>query len=810
MNYPENIAEKLGFHQIKEHIQEACLSPMGAEYAAKMKFSTRFPVVKQWVEQVHEMKQIMAEHGGEWPQQDYFDLRPWFAPLTLDGHYLAPEEWRDWHRGLDILYQVIRFFAGIDAEKYPEISKITQAYIKKEEEQGFNFRQIIPIIQELDRVFDINGQIKETASAALGDLRRKRFAEEQNLRKKLDSYIQQAYKEGWVSKDFSLTLRNGRMVIPLAAEHKRKIKGFVQDESDTGKTVYLEPADALVLNNEIKSLESAERREIIQILSRLSDRVRPMVPMLTAWYQWLGIIDFVRAKAVWAIEHDAILPHVKSKPWVEWKGARHPILEESLAKIGKKIKALDIKLDDQKRIMVVSGPNAGGKSVTLSTIGLLQYLFQSGCLVPVTEGSTMGFFDQIFLDMGDEQNLENELSTYSSHLSNMRHFLAHAQDKTLLLVDEFGTGTEPSLGGAIAESILEKLADKGAYGAINTHFGNLKSLADRKQGLFNAAMRYDTTHLEPQFILDMGKPGSSFAFEIAQKIGLPNQIIENARKKLGKNQVDFDKLLMETETEKQIWEAKNTSLALQLAQAESIKEQYSSLKNHLEEEQKRLLNLAKAEAKQLVKEANQKIEQTIREIKEKSAEKEVTKEIRKGLNEFTEKKLQVQAPKAAEKPQKTTIQGPISVGSWVSIKQADGEGAIGEVMELKGKDAVVALGGIRTTIKLNRLEQVKAPKAEKTTRTAMRGIDINDRMAHFALTLDVRGKRGEEVYVILDQYMNDALLLGVPEVRILHGKGDGILRNLVKEQLKRYREIKSVQDEHADRGGAGISIVTFK
>ena len=422
----------------------------------------------------------------------------------------------------------------------------------------------------------------------------------------------------------------------------------------------------------------------------------------------------------------------------------------------------------------------------------------------------MGFFDQIFLDMGDEQNLENELSTYSSHLSNMRHFLAHAQDKTLLLVDEFGTGTEPSLGGAIAESILEKLADKGAYGAINTHFGNLKSLADRKQGLFNAAMRYDTTHLEPQFILDMGKPGSSFAFEIAQKIGLPNQIIENARKKLGKNQVDFDKLLMETETEKQIWEAKNTSLALQLAQAESIKEQYSSLKNHLEEEQKRLLNLAKAEAKQLVKEANQKIEQTIREIKEKSAEKEVTKEIRKGLNEFTEKKLQVQAPKAAEKPQKTTIQGPISVGSWVRIKQSDGEGAVGEVMELKGKDAVVALGGIRTTIKLNRLEQVKAPKAEKSTRTAMRGIDINDRMAHFALTLDVRGKRGEEVYVILDQYMNDALLLGVPEVRILHGKGDGILRNLVKEQLKRYREIKLVQDEHADRGGAGISIVTFK
>ncbi len=810
MNYPENIAEKLGFDHIQRDISHACLSPMGAEFAAKMKFSTRHSVVKSWVTQVDEMKQIMAEHGGEWPQQDYYDLRAWFAPLSLEGHYLTPEDWRDWHRGLDILVQMIRFFTNLDAEKFPEISRITQQYQAKETEMGLDFRQLIPLIQELDRVFDTNGQIKETASPALGDLRRKRFAEEQNLRKKLDSYIQQAYKEGWVSKDFSLTLRNGRMVIPLAAEHKRKIKGFVQDESDTGKTVYLEPADALVLNNEIKSLESAERREIIQILSRLSDRVRPMVPMLSAWFQWLGVIDFVRAKAVWSIEHEAILPHIQATPHVEWRAARHPILEESLTKIGKKIKPLDITLDAQKRIMVVSGPNAGGKSVTLSTIGLLQYLFQSGCLVPVAEGSTMGFFDQIFLDMGDEQNLENELSTYSSHLSNMRYFLQHAQDKTLLLVDEFGTGTEPSLGGAIAESILEKLADKGSYGAINTHFGNLKSLADRKAGLFNAAMRYDTAHLEPQFILDMGKPGSSFAFEIAQKIGLPAQIIENARKKLGKNQVDFDKLLMETETEKQIWESKNSSLAAQLAQAERIKEQYASLKQLLEEDQKRLLNSAKAEAKQLIKDANQKIEQTIREIKEKSAEKEATKAIRNSLTDFATEKLANPVKKVEPKPVITKPTGIIEVGSWVAIKQADGQGAVGQVLEIKGKDAVVALGSIRSTIKLNRLEKAATPKVEKASKVAMRGIDMNSRMAQFSLTLDVRGKRGEEVYVILDQYMNDAILLGVPEVHILHGKGDGILRALVKEQLKRYREIKSVQDEHADRGGAGISIIQFK
>ena len=814
MNYPENIGEKLGFNQIQNHIKSLCLSNMGAEYADKMKFSNRFALVNQWVQQVSEMKQLMAEHGGEWPQQDYYDLREWFGPLSLEGHYLTADEWRDWQRGLDILYQCVRFFYKLDSEKYPEIHRITQVFKDKwEGQESGDFRQILSIIQELDRVFDANGQIKESASPALGDLRRKRFAEEQNLRKKLDSLINQAYKEGWVSKDFSLTMRNGRMVIPLAAEHKRKIKGFVQDESDTGKTVFLEPADALIANNEIKSLESAERREIILILSRLSDRIRPLVPMLSSWFQWLGLIDFIRSKSIWATEVNAILPKIKDFPTLDWKEARHPILEQSLHKIGKKIKPLSITLDDKKRIMVVSGPNAGGKSVTLGTLGLLQYLFQTGCLVPMAEGSTMGFFDQIFLDMGDDQNIENELSTYSSHLSNMNYFLGHVNPKTMILVDEFGTGTEPSLGGAIAESILEKLADKGCYGAINTHFGNLKSLADRQAGLFNAAMRYDTEHLEPQFILDMGKPGSSFAFEIAQKIGLPSKIIENARKKLGTKQVDFDKMLMETETEKQIWESKNIRLTLASEQAEAIKQQYTSLKNHLDDEQKRLINQAKAEAKKIIQEANSRIEQTIREIKEKSAQKEETKEIRGKLDAFVKKELHEipsKTPIPTEKPNPKNLKGPMVIGDWVALDQGQGESAIGQIMAFKGKDAVVALGGISSTIKVNRLQKVHAPKQEKQKISALQGIDFNDRMAQFSITLDVRGKRGEEVFVILDRYMNDALLLGSNEIKILHGKGDGILRNLVREQLKRYNQIKSFEDEHADRGGAGVTIVTFK
>jgi DNA mismatch repair protein MutS2 len=811
MNYPSNLSEKLGFDQVQQQIKSYCISNLGVEFADKMKFSNKFHLVKQWVDQVNEMKTVLANHGGEWPQTDYFDLRPWLGPLSLEGNYLDADAWRDWQRALDVLYQCIRFFEHLPAENYPELQKLTKSYLDKNDEIGLNYRSLVPIIQALDQVFDLNGQIKENASTALGEIRRKRLTEEQGLRKKLDQLLSQAQKEGWVSKDFSLSLRNGRMVIPIAAEHKRKIKGFVHDESDTGKTVFMEPADALIANNEIKSLESAERREIQAILAKLSDRVRPLVPLLQQWMQWLGLIDFIRAKALWAEEHRATLPNISEKQAFDWKNARHPLLENSLKKIGKSIKPLNISLGEDLRIMVVSGPNAGGKSVTLTTMGLLQYLFQSGCLVPVEEYSSMGFFQQIFLDMGDEQNLENELSTYSSHLSNMRYFLEHANGKTLLLVDEFGTGTEPGLGGAIAESILERLADKGSFGAINTHYGNLKSLASNKKGLFNAAMKYDTVHLEPLYELELGQPGSSFAFEIAHKIGLPEKIIQSAKSKLNKKQVDFDKLLLETSTEKQIWESKNIALEEQNKQSAQIKEHYESLKKHLEEEQKNILNAAKAEAKRLIREANQKIEQTIRTIKEKEAEKEVTKQVREALQSFTEESLkeEPQVKKPKETNSFTPLAGPLQVNDWVLIDNGNGEPTMAQVLEVKSKDALVALGAIKSTVKLNRLTKVKAPKQEKKKYSASTGIDLNAKMAHFSLTLDLRGKRGEEVYGMLDHYLNDALLTGATEVKILHGKGDGILRNLVREQLRRYPQVRKFEDEHADRGGAGITVVSL-
>ncbi|MFM1912752.1 MAG: hypothetical protein RIR51_590 [Bacteroidota bacterium] len=806
MNYPENIEEKLGVKQILNEILEKCVSEMGREFCLKMKFSNNFKLVSQWVRQVDEMKSVLENFVTEFPQSDYVDLRPWLGRVKIEENYLSVEEWREWKRGLTVLHDTIKFFNSLlEDESYPELNSLTQFQLEKMQENEKHFRDFIPIIKELEKVFDLEGNISPSASAALMDIRNKKNAEERGLRKTMDSILSNARKEGWIGKDFSLSIRNGRLVIPIEVEHKRKIRGFVQDESDSGKTVFLEPAEALAANNEIRSLELAERREIIQILTRLTTRVRPLVPLIKQLSIWIGIIDFIRAKAKWAIEHKAISPKMENLPLMDWKNARHPILEKSLKKSGKKIIPLNIRLSEQHRLMVVSGPNAGGKSVTLTTMGINQYLFQMGSLVSMDEGSTIGFFDKIFLDIGDQQNIENELSTYSSHLKNMKYFMENTNAKTLLLVDEFGTGTEPALGGAIAEAILETFADKGSFGAINTHYGNLKNLADKKTGMFNAAMKYDTEHLEPLYELEIGKPGSSFAFEIAQKIGFKQDLLNRAKNKLGKKQVDLDKILLETAAEKQLWESKNAGLAEQERQLEEIKEQYFKLKNSLDENKKFILDQAKKEAKTLIKESNQLIEKTIREIKEKAADKEITKKLRVEIKDHEEKKLEMQPEKKNEdRPELIKLEGNIQIGDWVMLDS----GAYGQVSALKGKDFEVVMGSIKTFVKKNKLTKIKTPKQEKN-RSFNKGLDLNSKMANFKIDLDIRGKRGEEVFGILDSYVNDAILVGAMEIRIVHGKGDGILRKLVREHLRSFKQIDKIYDEHPDRGGAGVSIVQF-
>ena len=570
-------------------------------------------------------------------------------------------------------------------------------------------------------------------------------------------------------------------------------------------------------------MESAEKREIVRILMELTNQMRPHVPILRKAYTFLGIIDFIRAKARLAIEVNGIAPLSLNSQVVDWKNAVHPLLFLSFKKQGKTVKPLTIVLNSENRILLVSGPNAGGKSITLKTLGLLQYMYQCGLLVPMAEHSTIGMFRNVFIDIGDEQSLENDLSTYSSHLTNMKYFLLNSDRKTLFLIDEFGTGTEPSLGGAIAESILEDINKSGAYGAINTHYTNLKTFADKTDGITNGAMRYDAEHLEPMYELEIGKPGSSFAIEIAYKIGLPKAIIDKSKQKIGNQQVSFEKLLKELEIERKVFADKNVENATKQRKLDQLLEQYTSLKTFLDNEKKTILNTAKLQAKELVKNANQKIEATIKDIREKGADKLATKEIRQELQDFQDglkvEKLVADKIISSEKNDSEkeiiekdvieVIEGEITIGSLVRIK---GQEALGEVIGMRGKDAEVAIGELKTTVKLNRLEKIsrKEFKQKSAPKSKFVGVDMNDKMMNFSFNLDLRGKRGDEAIMEVDKFMNDALMLGQDELRIVHGKGDGILRTLIRNHLRGYKQVAKTQDEHADRGGAGVTLVSMR
>jgi DNA mismatch repair protein MutS2 len=607
-----------------------------------------------------------------------------------------------------------------------------------------------------------------------------------------------------------MTVRNGRLVIPVFAEHKRKMKGFVHDETASGKIAFVEPNEVLEANNEIRDLEIKERREVIKILEKLTDELRPSIPVLRKAYGMLGIVDFIRAKAKFALKVKGTSPLLVNERVIEWRGAIHPILYLAHQKLGKPTIPLTVELTNKNRILVVSGPNAGGKSVMLKTIGLIQYMAQCGLLVPTPPDAKVGIFEDIFMDIGDEQSIENDLSTYSSHLTNMKFFLMNANKKTLFLIDEFGTGTEPNLGGAIAESILEDLVKSKALGVVNTHYTNLKIYADKNEGLLNGAMKFDGEKLDPLYELEMNKPGSSFALEVAQKIGLPAHVISKAKRKVGTQQVDFEKMLKELEIEKAVFVEKNQELISQNRKAKQKLEQYSGLKDFLDIEKSSIINKAKEDAKNLLKKANKQIENTIREIKENKASKEETKDLRKELEQFEKNELKIEKLKVIRKdPEWVKEAGAIEVGSFVRIKDNE---AIGEVLRLRGKDVEIAIGQLKTNIKISRLEKIsKKTFKEETGETPrpkrMGGIDLNEKMANFSFNLDIRGKRGEEALVELDNLMNDALLLGYPELRILHGKGDGILRNLVRAHLKGYKQVSKMEDEHADRGGYGVTIV---
>ena len=812
MYYPNSIEQKLGFDRIRALLTELCISPLGKSFVSKMRFSDKLDHIVKMVNQTAEMKNILA-FDSPFPSQNYFDVTVQLNKLALEGAFLVEDEFFELMLSLKTIQDCIEYLQKREATQYPNLLELCGLVNSEEIDKTAQKYDIKHIFQAISRVIDERGKLKDNASDDLQRIRKAIYSLENDLRKKLDTILKHARNSGWITDDFSLTVRNGRMVIPIAAEHKRKIKGFIHDESDTGKTVFLEPAEILELNNEIKELEATERREIIRILTVLSAQIRPFVPHLRKSYTFLGIIDFIRAKANLAIEMEAILPKISSKPCLNFEKAKHPLLFLSYQKTSKKVVPLNLQMPENEHILLVSGPNAGGKSVMLKTIGLIQYMHQTGLLVPVAENTVLGLFAHIFIDIGDEQSLENDLSTYSSHLTNMKFFLENTNAKTLFLIDEFGTGTEPSLGGAMAESILEELVKTKAYGVINTHYTNLKAFADKTDGIINGAMRFDSEHLEPLFDLEIGKPGSSFALEIAHKIGLKKQVIHNAKQKLGHKQVNFEKMLKELEIEKKVFAEKNLQNSITERALKQNLEQYTQLKELLESQKKAIVNTAKLEAKQLVKEANQKIEKAIKDIKEFKADKEITKVIREELEVFEQKELKIEKTKEAPKVEEYTLEkGEIILGSLVRIK---GQDTVGEVIGLRGKEFEVAIGGLKTTIKPNRLEKISKKEYKKIitdepSPKAMKGIDLNEKMMNFSFNLDIRGKRGEIALQEVDGFLDDAIILGYPELRIVHGKGDGILRTLIRNHLKSYKQVNNLSDEHADRGGAGVTLVTLK
>jgi DNA mismatch repair protein MutS2 len=796
MLYPDNLEQKIGFDQVRQLLRQCCLSSLGTSFVDKIRFTDDVGLLNKLLGQTREFMHILAS-GEAFPSSNFLPFDKQLDKARLEGAYLQEEELHGLRLSLQTIAACLRFFKGRE-EQYPQLTEL-----------GVAIWLDARLLLDIERVLDENGRLRDNASPELQKIRRTLIAEQTRARRTLDSILRTAISAGYAEEGSSLTIRNGRLVIPLPAEHKRRIRGFVQDESATGQTVFLEPAEVLDINNTIRELELEEKREIIRILSQVTSTIRPHVPALRKAAGFLAMVDFIRAKAQFGRQVEAIIPEVQQQPLVDWRNAVHPLLMLSHKAQNKPVVPLSITLNTEQRILIISGPNAGGKSVALKTLGLLQYMLQCGLPVPMADGSRMGIFRNLFIDIGDEQSLENDLSTYSSHLTNMRFFLRAVDKRTLFLIDEFGTGTEPRLGGAIAEAILEDLQRQGGWGVINTHYGNLKQMADRTPGIVNGAMRFDVRELEPLYQLDVGRPGSSFALEIARKIGLPGAVLEKAKELAGTEQVELDKLLVQLEEEKKVFQDKNRQLEKKERQLEKSVQEYSELREFLDTRRNQYIREAKLEARQLLDEANKRIEATIRDIKEHKAEKEATKQNRKELEELRQKThlSQAEQQSVVEPRERLPVEkGPIQPGDAVRLKD---QGAVAEVVAIRGNDVQISMGALSSTVKLNRLEKIsrKAYRKETQVVPAMKGFDMNERMANFSTTLDVRGLRTDEALVQVDSMLDSAAMLGTPELKIIHGKGDGILRQMIRNHLKGFSFISHVEDEHVERGGAGVTLV---
>ena len=865
MIYPNNFEHKLGFDEIRRLLKGHCLSTLGKEKVDEIAFSTDAAQVNEWLTQVREFRRLQEEKD-DFPMQYFFDVREAVSRIRLEGTHLEEDEVWDLRRSLETIANIVKYLNRTsdedDAEReglepdypYPALHRLTEGVMT-----------FPAMIRRIDSILDKFGKIKDSASMTLAGIRHDLEKTQGSISRTLYTILHSAQKDGLVEKDAAPTMRDGRLVLPVAPSVKRRINGIVHDESATGKTVFIEPAEVVEANNRVRQLEAEERREVIRILTVFTDEVRPHVKEILDSYQFLATIDLIYAKTQLAQQTKAFEPQVENRPHLDWIRAIHPLLQLSLEKQGKNVVPLDIMLSGEKqevrgerkpssgRLLIISGPNAGGKSVCLKTVGLLQYMLQCGLPIPIGDRSTTGLFHHILIDIGDEQSIENDLSTYSSHLMNMKQMMKMADAHTLLLIDEFGSGTEPTIGGAIAEAMLKQFWKKQAFGVITTHYQNLKHFAEDHPGVINGAMLYDRHEMQALFQLAIGQPGSSFAIEIARKTGIPEEVIKEASDIVGSDYIQSDKYLQDIVRDKRYWEGKRQTIHQHEKSLESKINRYEDELTEIDRQRKEILRKAKEEAEELLRESNKKIENAIREIREAQAEKERTRLVREELNTFKEelaeidtkdndeviarkirqlqerkerreKRKQEKAQKAANptatvavsKP--TEAEKPIAAGDTVRIK---GLTSVGEVESTDGKMAVVIFGGMKTKMRADRLEHAEKPKSqlskqeERNSNIAgsygvvsrdTRDV-IDNRKLNFKQDIDVRGMRGDEAINAITYFIDDAILVGVSRVRILHGTGTGVLRQLIRQYLATVPNVSHFRDEHVQFGGAGITVV---
>lgn len=900
MIYPKNFEQKIGFTEIRTLLRERCLSPLGKEWVDEMSFSTDAGQINTWMEEIREFRQIQ-EGQDDFPLDNFFDVRESVSRIRLEGTHMEVEELFDLKRSLETIIAIVSFLSRGEETEQGEIRHYTPALYALAD--GIATFPIL--VQRISQIIDKFGKMRDNASPDLLQIRRELSRMEGSISRTLYSILHSAQAEGLVEKDVSPTLRDGRLVIPVAPGLKRRISGIVHDESATGRTVYIEPSEVVEANNRIRELENEERREIIRILTEFAKKMRPNVPEILDSYSLMAAVDFIRAKAELARLFRSFEPEVSDKPHIDWIRAVHPLLQLSLERKSRKdanrlsstdnshadkgsndrislqednilseeeyktgnvppsVVPLDIQLTKDKHLLIISGPNAGGKSVCLKTVGLLQYMLQCGLSIPVGDRSTTGIFTDIMIDIGDEQSIENDLSTYSSHLMNMKIMMRHATEHTLILIDEFGTGTEPQIGGAIAEAVLRQFWKKHVWAVITTHYQNLKHFAENHPGTANGAMLYDRHEMRPLFQLAIGRPGSSFAIEIARKTGIPEEVIHDAADIVGSDYIQSDKYLQDIVRDKRYWESKRQTIHSHEKELEKRIAQYEKDIATLEQSRKDILRRAKEQAEEIIKESNRRIENTIREIREKQAEKEETKRIRQELAAYEEGLLSSSQPdkpgknnkkkmkdsgllsdedfqkkvdkiksrkerheqhlkektgkqQAAAEALKNAVRkqqtgGVVNVGDAVRIK---GLTTIGKVEAIDGKQATVIFGDMRTKMAVSRLEHVDAAslqtkqqqfQAYNYSRETRETIDKHRNQFH--QELDVRGMRADEALNQVQYFIDDAILVGAGQVRILHGKGNGILRQLIRQYLASIPNVKSYRDEHVQFGGAGITVV---